>query len=178
MLVLVSFGLVLLATILLVVGWLNDALALIYLSIGASATAATVLYVAFRRAQPAMESARTAPAARGRDLAQPAPDEAPITVSPAAAPAPPASADAARAREPGPAPASPALRGRGSLLLDLDGGDDEFPFPIADYDGLRESQIVPLLAQLEADELDEVRARELAGAKRQSIVDEIDRRRS
>ena len=58
MLVLVSFGLVLLATILLVVGLLNDdGLTLIYLSIGASITAAIVLYLAFRRARPTAEPA-------------------------------------------------------------------------------------------------------------------------
>lgn len=174
MLVLVSFGLVLLATILLVVGLLNDdGLTLIYLSIAASATSAVVLYVAFRRARPSTEGTRAAPAPLADDIAEPA-TEAGLGSASAEAPAAPA---------PPPEPAtgraatSPARPGGGSSLLDLDDDeDDEYLFPIADYDGLSASQIVPLLSQLEVDELAEVRAREVAGAGRETVVDEIDRR--
>jgi hypothetical protein len=59
-LVLVSFALVLLATVLLVLGLLNDELTLIYLSIACSAGAAIVLIVALRR-----HPRETAPPAAG-----------------------------------------------------------------------------------------------------------------
>ena len=77
MLVLVSFGLVLLATILLVVGLLNDdGLTLIYLSIAASAAAAVVLYVAFRKAKPKTASdSAAAPAPLADDIAPTPVDE-------------------------------------------------------------------------------------------------------
>ncbi len=63
MLVLVSVGLVLLATILLVVGLLSDdGIDLIYLSIAASATAAVVLFLAVRMARPERDQATDRPA--------------------------------------------------------------------------------------------------------------------
>ena len=53
--------------------------------------------------------------------------------------------------------------------------DDGAFFPIADYDDLSVSQIMPLLSQLELDELEDVQAREVAGANRKTLVTEIDR---
>ena len=61
MLVIVSFGLVLLATILLIVGLLNDTVPLIIGSIAASVGAAIVLLVASRMARPKKDSAQSAP---------------------------------------------------------------------------------------------------------------------
>lgn len=54
--------------------------------------------------------------------------------------------------------------------------DDEVVFPIEDYDELRVAEILPLLGQLEADELQEVRDRELAGKARATVLDRIDDR--
>ena len=70
-------------------------------------------------------------------------------------------------KPPAPAPAA-------TSLLD-DDEDDAYFFPIADYDALSVSQITPLLPQLEGDELEEVRAREVSGAGRKTILNEIDR---
>ncbi|MEJ7764734.1 MAG: hypothetical protein WKF86_04510 [Acidimicrobiales bacterium] len=52
--------------------------------------------------------------------------------------------------------------------------DDDDYFPIEDYDDLRASQIIPLLPELEDDELEMVRGREVSGSARSSIVHRID----
>lgn len=103
MLVLLSFALVLVATVLLVLGLLNDGLTLIYLSIGCSAGAAIVLIVALRRHQPAAEA----------------------------------------------------------------------DFPIADYDALTVGQVLPLLEQLERDEIGVVEARERVTQRRPEILERL-----
>ncbi|QXC62262.1 hypothetical protein KSP35_05500 [Aquihabitans sp. G128] len=55
-----------------------------------------------------------------------------------------------------------------------DGPGDGLPvFPIAEYDTLWVSQIVPLLAQLEPDELSVVEARERGGRHRAAVLDAI-----
>ena len=84
-LVLVSFGLVLLATILLVVGLLADDLTLIYISIASSFIAALVLYIAFRRARPEVDTTREAPTPIPPEGAEPEDDVVvePTTVTPA-----------------------------------------------------------------------------------------------
>jgi hypothetical protein len=51
---------------------------------------------------------------------------------------------------------------------------DEIVFPIADYDDLRVSEILPVLPELDPDELEEVRDRESAGRGRTTILDRID----
>jgi hypothetical protein len=48
-------------------------------------------------------------------------------------------------------------------------------FPIAGYDSLTVGQILPRLSDLDADELAEVRARELQGRGRGTILDRVDR---
>jgi hypothetical protein len=50
----------------------------------------------------------------------------------------------------------------------------DLPFPIDDYDNLKVNQIVPLLPELDLDELDMVREREVAGRNRATIVKKID----
>ena len=72
-----------------------------------------------------------------------------------------------------PVPAEPAPVREPVTLVEVDDEDDFFP--IADYDDLSLSQIMPLLPQLELDELEDVRAREVAGANRSTLVAEIDR---
>ena len=48
-------------------------------------------------------------------------------------------------------------------------------FPITDYDALTVGQILPRLSELDADELAQVRSRELQGRSRATILDRIDR---
>jgi hypothetical protein len=48
-------------------------------------------------------------------------------------------------------------------------------FPIADYDELRVAQILPLLSQLDPDELEEVAEWERQRANRRSVLSRIDR---
>lgn len=62
-----------------------------------------------------------------------------------------------------------------SLADDEWADDDDVPFPIADYDTLDADQVITLLAQLEEDELEDVKAREVAGPGRKSVLTEIDR---
>ena len=167
MLVLVSFGLVLLATILLVVGLLNDdGLTLIYLSIAASATAAVVLYVAFRMARPKKDAdAATAPAPLADDIA-PTPIDDTTAVATVVAPEAPPVADPAP--EPVAAASDPA---DDQWMADADWEEDEVvDFPIADYDDLTVGEIMPLLPQLYSDELDDVIVREKAGKNRSTII--------
>nr|ABK91966.1 conserved hypothetical protein [uncultured bacterium] len=52
--------------------------------------------------------------------------------------------------------------------------DDDLEFPIADYDDLRIDEIVPLLPELYADEIEVVRSRERAGANRGIILRRLD----
>lgn len=171
MLVLVSFGLVLLATILLVVGLLSDdGINLIYLSIGASATAAVVLFVAFRMARPKAQASKDRPAPLAEDLApadvadRPEPEPvapAPTTVSSAISATP----------EPVPAPTSDDWADDADWETD----DAFVDFPIADYDDLTVAEILPLLPQLYSDELDVVHERERSSKNRASILAELDR---
>jgi hypothetical protein len=57
-----------------------------------------------------------------------------------------------------------------------DGGRDDghVAFPIADYDDLRLTEILPLLPQLEPMELELVRQRELQGERRATLLNRID----
>lgn len=53
---------------------------------------------------------------------------------------------------------------------------EEVVFPIEGYDDLRVAEIVPLLGRLDPDELQEVRDREVSGKARATILDRIDDR--
>lgn len=174
MLVLVSFGLVLLATILLVVGLLNDdGLTLIYLSIAASAAAAVVLYVAFRKAKPQAGSDTTAAPAPLADEIAPTPVDETAAVPVVEAEASPAPAPAPQP-EPEPAPA-PAIDADEDWMADADWEDEGVvDFPIADYDDLTVAEIMPLLPQLYSDEIDDVIAREQSGKNRSTIVQRLE----
>ncbi|MEX2658180.1 MAG: hypothetical protein WD232_00685, partial [Acidimicrobiales bacterium] len=179
MLVLISFVLVLVATGLLVVGLLQDqgGLTLIYFSIGASIVAGIILAVAVKVARPKGDApsapaplpkqredvpARTGGATPGRQApAPPTQNSAPV------------SGDAVTETVPAvperPEPVVPAVVAADD---DVD-ADDEF-FPIADYDELRVGEIIPLLPELYADELDVVEARERAGRNRTSIINRLE----
>jgi hypothetical protein len=176
-LVLVSFGLVLLATILLVVGLLtDDAMELIYLSIACSFTAAVVLWMAFRRARPKQDGPSEPPAPLLPEGEEPA--EEPTTVAPVVAEP---EAEGAELVNPGATPTAdtePAVAEAGDddWVDDddwADAGDFEVEFPIADYDELEAEEILPLLPQLYSDELEVVAERERATKDRQVILDRL-----
>jgi len=156
-LVLVSFGLVLLATILLVVGLLSDdGINLIYLSIAASATAAVVLFLAFRMARPKREGATERPEPLAEDIEPTEAADEPV------ADATTVSAAISATPEPVPAPTEDDWADDADWEIDDELGE----FPIADYDDLTVAEILPLLPQLYSDELDVVRHREQGGKSR------------
>jgi hypothetical protein len=166
-LVLLSFALVLVATVLLVLGLLNDdGLTLIYISMASSLAAAIVLVVAYRLNKPRTEQRAAAPAPL------PISDPVPATVG-----ASPATAVSPALDEPAPAPSEGEW-----LATDQDAwgepegaGDgwqegDEVEFPIADYDTLTVGQILPLLPQLYTDEIDVVEERERLTKARPQVL--------
>src|SRR5437879_11114601 len=57
---------------------------------------------------------------------------------------------------------------------DACGAEGELIFPISDYDELTASEISPLLPELDPDELELVRERELEGSSRAAILNRID----
>jgi hypothetical protein len=182
-LVLVSFGLVLLATILLVVGLLtDDGLTLIYFSIAASFTAAVVLYLAFRRARPKADPNLEPPAPIAPEGAEAEADEpttlVPATTTPEAVVA--AAEEPEQENEPEPVLASEPGAGAANdddWTTDDDWADDgefDVEFPIADYDDLTVAEIMPLLPQLYSDELGVVAERERKGKKRATILNRLD----
>lgn len=167
MLVLLSFALVLVATVLLVLGLLNDdGLTLIYISMASSLAAAIVLVVAYRLNKPRAEQRAVAPA--------PLPIAEPV----------PATVGSATATAPSPALAEPAAASSGGEWLASEQGGwgeaeeagdgwqegDEVEFPIADYDTLTVGQILPLLPQLYTDEIDVVEERERLTKARPQVL--------
>ncbi|MGQ0616342.1 MAG: hypothetical protein ACT4PW_05045 [Acidimicrobiia bacterium] len=187
MLVLLSFGLVLVATVLLVLGLLADTLPLIYLSILLSGVAAVVLVLAVRAGRPVGPTAPIEPEREPEPEYAAAGSISKSTATMAAVEAPPRPAVAvgAEARghgEPGPgvAPADAVDQGDagGEWLAadqewgepDADWEDDDLAFPIADYDDLDAGEILPLVPQLYPDEIDVVEARELAGRARAEVL--------
>lgn len=170
MLVLLSFALVLVATVLLVLGLLNDdGLTLIYLSIGSSVAAAIVLFVALRLNKPRPgDQKASAPA--------PLPEPVPAAVGASTATA--ATTDEAAPTVVEPAPAAASAGDDEWLAADQDAWPatdewqegDEVEFPIADYDTLSVGQILPLLPQLYADEIDVVEERERSTKARPQVL--------
>ena len=168
MLVLLSFLLVLVATVLLVLGLLSDdGLTLIYVSIASSIAAAVVLIVALRMSKPASE----APLADGDATPDPAPARAAdrTAVTPVPAEEDEELEEAADEEE---------VAADGTWLasdVDDDGwsDDEEVDFPIADYDSLSVAQIMPLLPQLYTDEIEIVEERERATKARSQILNKL-----
>ena len=144
-LLLVTIGLVLVGAVSLVIGFVSNSLGPIYLSIVCSVIAGIVL-ILFSR----MAKRQGVPAAAGGAAPAPAP------VGLAAAPP-----------EAEPEAATEAVH-----VLPAGAADGEFP--IADYDDLRVNQILPLLSELDPDELAEVRRREAQGRNRGTILARID----
>ena len=162
MLVLLSFVLVLVATVLLVLGLLgDDGLTLIYLSIASSVAAAAVLVVALRSNKPKAAdilAASTALPVLTHETVEPATDDA-TEIAPAA------DADAWLASD-------QAEWSDSAAAVDVDELDEgeEVDFPIADYDTLTVGQILPLLPQLYADEIDVVEERERLTKARPQVL--------
>jgi hypothetical protein len=73
-----------------------------------------------------------------------------------------------------PVPATPVPAGRYEEEEEDEDWDDEPIFPIEDYDLLRVAEILPLLRELDPDELEEVRDREEEGRSRATILNRID----
>jgi len=155
-LVLISFGLVLVATVLLVLGLVADSgLGLIYVSIACSLAAGVILFVATRVNRQRIEPVSAGPAPL------PAPEAPTVAAVPATAPppAPPAAVDETFA---------PATQETPAVVAAVE-EDDEL-FPIADYEDLTVGEIMPLLPKLYADEIEIVIAREERGKARRQIV--------
>jgi hypothetical protein len=179
---LLTVGLILVGFVLLLIGLLADVYALVYLAIGCAMAAGLVLLVysrLSRRQAAPVAAAPGAPAGQGA----PAPATRPWTPPPAP-PRPEPTAAPAWTPPPPPEPtvtlgAVESERGPDTEVAPVVVGtiprpEDEVMFPIADYDELRVSEILPLLPELDLDELDVVRARELAGKRRSAVIDRID----
>jgi hypothetical protein len=164
-LVLLSFALVLVATVLLVLGLLNDdGLTLIYLSIASSVGAAVVLLVALRLNKPRADQRAGEPL----PLPEPAVEPVPALVGSGAAASTALSATTEQE-------AAEWLASEQESWPAADSGDtweegDEVEFPIADYDSLTVGQILPLLPQLYADEIDVVEERERLTKARPQVL--------
>lgn len=185
-LVLLSFGLVLVATVLLVLGVLIDeGLGLIYASIITSFVAAVLLTIAVKVSKPKEQKAAEAPAPLpDRPTAErPVPGpmsmaerDEPTTVAPVVTPVPPPPAPPPE-RQP-----AEAFAGAGEeswqardqeWAAPTAGAGDDVEFPIADYDDLKVSEILPLLPQLYTDELDVVEDRERATKDRSTVLNAL-----
>ena len=146
MLLLLTIGLVLVGAVALVIGFVSSSQLPIFISIACSIGAGVVLTLFSRMSRRA-----AAPLAAG---AGPAPLVEPTTAL----------------------PDLDEVAGDGELVrtqaIPVATAGDEFP--IEEYDDLLVSEILPLLAELDLDELDLVREREEAGKNRSSILKRID----
>jgi hypothetical protein len=164
-----SFVLVLVATLLLVLGLIvSDGTGLIYVSIGVSALAALPLVIAVRRSAPAQADAGASGPQPASEPTEPEPE--PMLVGAAAStaaidtPPPPLPAAIAVA-------ATPAAEGDWRTIPEAEPSDDvDADFPIADYDDLTEDDVLALLPMLYSDELDIVEDRERHGQRRSAVL--------
>jgi hypothetical protein len=170
---LVSLLLVLCAAVALVIGLLQSGLAIIYVSIGCSVLAGVLLAVAVVRGRP-----DRAPAGRMPPPPQPAPQPAqswqPSTSTETAD-------EPSREREPAMAGAGSASAAPDSTqqldqaAIEQAAHSDQDELPIADYDRLRATEVLPLLATLDAGQLTRVRIHEASGRNRFMVLSRIDR---
>ena len=158
MLLLVTILLVLVAAVTLLIGIFSDNLALIFISIGASALAAIVLAVL---SQVSKRKGREATTATGPE---PLPTREPATVG--GRQAEQAAADIATIGEPVGVPAS----GAPTATMPAVGG----ALPIADYDNLRVNEILPKLDDLDLDQLETVAQHEENNKNRTTVLNRID----
>jgi ribonuclease E len=198
-LVVLSFVLVLIATVLLVLGLLSDGgLPMIYISIACSAAAGIVLIIAVRLSRPRPVAAGGAPAPVDDRLpAEPVTAPSTAAYEPAATAAIPRLAepevvDETVAEEPEEEPTlanwQPEPEPEAELEPEAEAELEPEPevaeaaavgeeawdgFPIADYDELNVSEILPLLPELYSDELDVVEERERQGKARATLLTRI-----
>lgn len=151
MLILLTLLLVLVGTVSLIIGFIQNSLVPIYASIGCSVAAAAVLVLYSRIAN------RPSNAARLGDTDASFHDEAeePETTGPA-----PVVAPAAQVETPVVAPAAAVA----------EAGEN----PIADYHTLKVGEIVPLLSGLTVEQLHAVRTAEQAGKSRTTVLNRIE----
>ena len=194
----VSLVLVIVAAVTLVIGLLSSGLPLVIVSIASSALAGIFLILTVVRERPAVEEAgEPAPLAQPPvpvPLAAARSDEFPIAdyddlrvseVLPLLPELDPDELELVRDRETSGKARASVLGRIDELLSEREeevgeelavapavAADDEFP--IADYDDLRVNEIVPLLPELDPDELEIVRDREQAGKARASVLGRID----
>lgn len=160
MLLVVSFGLVLVATVLLVLGLVTDGgLGLIYGSITMSVVAAVLLFV----------SARSAPQGQAKAKAR-------AQGSRRLAPVPTGERDGEAGADTGEV-AVDARSARQSTEAAAVVESDPARLPIADYDDLHEYEILPIIAELSVRDLGAVEAYERAGAARPEILEALAGRR-
>ncbi len=194
MLLLVTIGLVVVGAIALVIGFVSNSLAPIYLSIACSVIAGIVLVVFSRIARRGDSGTTVVPAQASPGSWAPSTTSVPPPPVPAPAMAPryeppPAPATPPRAPTARPAPArstpvgrrpaarpeaEPEFEAEPTIVLDeaVPGGTgpDADGFPIAGYDSMRSSQIVAVVADLDLDELDMVQEREEQGKNRATVL--------
>jgi hypothetical protein len=205
-LLLVTLGLILASGVLLIVGFVQDTLGFIYVSLLCAGVAGVVLFVFARQAKrngDALAGARLAAATAGpgptvaiprptvSDLPVDHPDRPRVAEVDPLTEALPLEAAATTGIQPDiqrPEPTSvetgspdgadgaEATEGSRRGEGEVDDRGDVRAFPIPDYDRLRAAEILPLLSRLDPDELQEVRDRELAGKARATVLDRIEER--
>jgi hypothetical protein len=181
-LLLVTLALVVASAVLLILGFVQDALGFIYLSMLCAGVAALALFVFARLTKRRSAALAGAGVVAGVGSPYMAADEVPaaeeIEPTSSLAVAPPVPAPEPLRPEPAAVTAVGAPEEEDPWAPEDSSDDwgDEILFPIEDYDDLRVAEILPLLGQLEPDELQEVRDRELAGKARATILDRIDDR--
>ena len=173
MLLLVTILLVVVGTISLVIGFLQSALLPIYISIACSVLAAVVLLIFSRmtaKSQQVVTSGQPAPLpGRGGPDAAPEPAFAGTGLLEGSS-ADRYSTDTTPGYTPEESYAAPS---RFSQVSDLDEEPDD-DFPIERYDSRRVGEILPLLAELDLDELDLVREHEEQHKNRATVLARID----
>jgi len=192
----VSLVLVIVAAITLVIGLLSSGLGLVIVSILASFLAGLSLIVTVVRERPQVEvGERDTGAGAGAGAPPPGEEEFPIAdyddlrvseVVPLLPELDDDELEMVRDREEAGKARATILNRIDELLAEpeeleeaeaVDDGEEAWAddeFPIADYDDLRVNEIVPLLPELDDDELELVREREEDGRARAGILDRID----
>lgn len=180
--VLVSFVLVVVAAITLVIGLLQSGLGIIYVSIACSLAAGVVLLLAVLRGRPAPGGAVARPASSAAP-AQPAPAQEWSAPTAAVPPQPERQPVAAGADQGSGSSTIVAVDERDDRTEALDqvevddaapSGDD---FPIHDYDRLRATEVLPMLAELSDAQLEAVEEHERGGKNRAMILKRIEARK-
>ncbi len=160
MLLLVTIVLVLVAAVTLLIGIFSDQLALIFISIGASALAAIVLGVLSqmsRRKGRATATSTGPEADAGRSVSE---SEAVSAIGAVGVPV--ATTTPAPSDEPT------------SVVAAVPAGSASEALPIEGYDDLRVNQILPQLGDLDLDELEQVAQHEESHKNRTTVLNRID----